>query len=165
MHIATYQISPATLKIQHFTSSSAMAPEELYKNVIENMIPLHQLLGFKLEEIREGYARIKVPFREALIGDPRTRALHGGIVATAMDSVGGAAGMTTLVSFEDKLSTIDMRVDYLLPGKPLDLYVEGQIIRSGNRIIVTSMIAWQEDKTKPIADGRGVYNVKRVASH
>lgn len=140
-----------------------MGPEELYKNVIENMIPLHTLLGFKLEEIREGYALIRVPFREELIGDPRTRALHGGIIATAMDSVGGAAGMTTLLSFEDKLSTIDMRVDYLLPGKPLDLFVEGQIIRSGNRIIVTSMLAWQEDKTKPIADGRGVYNVKRVA--
>lgn len=128
------------------------------------MIPLHTLLGFKLEEIREGYACIRVPFREELIGDPRARALHGGVIATAMDSVGGAAGMTTLVSFEDKLSTIDMRVDYLLPGKPMDLFVEGEIIRSGNRIIVTSMLAWQDDKTKPIADGRGVYNVKRVTN-
>lgn len=138
-----------------------MGPEELYRNVIENMIPLNQLLGFKLEEIREGYAKIRVPFREDLIGDPRARALHGGVISAAMDTVGGAAGMTTLTSFEDKLSTIDMRVDYLLPGKPLDLIVEGEIIRSGNRIIVTRMTAWQEDPSKPIADGKGVYNVKR----
>lgn len=138
-----------------------MGPEELYQNVIEHLIPFNNLLGFKLEEIREGYAKIRVPFRPELIGDPRAQALHGGVIATAMDTVGGAAGMTTLTSFEDKLSTIDMRVDYLLPGKPMDLIVEGEIIRSGNRIIVTRMVAWQEDPSKHIADGKGVYNVKR----
>lgn len=140
-----------------------LADSSLYKNVVDNLIPFNKLLGFELVEIREGYAKIKIPFKEELIGDPRARALHGGLIATAMDTVGGAAGMTTLVSFEDKLSTIDMRVDYLRPGKALDLFVEGEITRSGNRIIVTRMVAYQDDPERLIAEGKGVYNVKRIA--
>lgn len=140
-----------------------LAPPELYRNVVENLIPFHTFLGVRLEEISDGYARLRVPFRNELIGDPRINALHGGIIATAMDSVGGAAAMTTLQSFEDRISTIDMRVDYLRPGKAMDLIVEGQIVRSGNRIVVTRMTAWQDDRHHLIAEGKAVYNVRRQA--
>lgn len=137
------------------------AHEDIFRNIIENLIPLHPFLGFKLEKIEDGFAVIRVPFRAELVGDPRAQAIHGGIIATAMDSVGGAAAMTTLTSFDDKISTIDMRVDYLRPGKPMDLIVEGEIVRSGNRIIVTRMVAYQEDKQHLVAEGKAVYNVKR----
>ncbi|HXH18676.1 MAG TPA: hotdog fold thioesterase [Chitinophagales bacterium] len=134
--------------------------KDVFKEVIENFIPLHQFLGVKLVEISKGFAKIKIPFRPELIGDPRIQSLHGGIISLALDSVGGAAAMTTLVSPDDRLSTIDIRVDYLRPGKPKDLFAEGELARSGNRIIVTRMVAYHE-KTEPIAEGKGVYNVRR----
>lgn len=134
--------------------------KEIFREIVENFIPLHKELGVKLIDIKEGYAKIMIPFKPELVGDPRTNALHGGIISLALDSVGGAAAMTTLVSPDDKISTIDMRVDYLRPGKPQDFYAEGELGRSGNRIVVTRMIAYHE-KEKPIAEGKGVYNVKR----
>lgn len=134
--------------------------KDFFKEVIEKYIPMHVLLGVQLEEIKAGFAKLRVPFRPELIGDPRTKALHGGVIALALDSVGGAAAMTTLVSPEDKLSTIDMRIDYLRPGKPHDFFVEGELARSGNRIIVTRMVAYH-DRAELIAEGKGVYNVKR----
>ena len=137
------------------------ADKAFYKNVIENLIPLHQFLNFELVDIQDGFAKIKIPFKPELIGDPRVMALHGGIISMAMDSVGGAAAMTTLGSVEDKLSTIDIRIDYLRPGKAEDLIVEGKLVRSGNRIIVTKMTAYQKDETNPIAEGKAVYNVRR----
>lgn len=134
----------------------------LFKNVIEELIPFNKLIGIELVEISEGYAKLKVPFKPELVGNPMAKALHGGMIATVMDTAGGAAGMTTLTSFEDRFSTIDMRVDYLRPGKEKDLIVEGRITRSGNRIVATSMIAYHlGEKDKLIAEGRGVYNVKR----
>ena len=133
---------------------------EIFKEVIENFIPLHQHLGVKLVEIRQGFAKLMVPFRPELVGDPRIPSLHGGIISLALDSVGGAAAMTTLMSPDDRLSTIDIRVDYLRPGKAKDFFAEGELARSGNRIIVTRMIAYH-DKAEPIAEGKGVYNVKR----
>ena len=133
---------------------------EVFREIIEQYIPLHQMLGVKLLDLRAGFASMMVPFRPELVGDPRTQALHGGIIAIALDSVGGAAAMTTLNSPDDKLSTIDMRIDYLRPGKPLDLFVEGELARSGNRIIVTRMIAFH-DRAELVAEGKGVYNVRR----
>ncbi len=35
------------------------------------------------------------------------------------------------------------------------------MIHSGNRIVVTEMIAYHENPRKVIADGRAVYNVRR----
>jgi uncharacterized protein (TIGR00369 family) len=95
---------------------------DLYKNIIENMVPLHQFLGFKVVEIKEGWAKMMIPFRPELVGDPRSKRWHGGMISTLMDSVGGAAGITTLTSYEDKLATIDIRVDYLRGTKPEDLF-------------------------------------------
>ncbi|TVR76499.1 MAG: hotdog fold thioesterase [Chitinophagaceae bacterium] len=135
--------------------------KEMYKQIIDEMIPLHKWWGISLEEIEEGYAKIKIPFRKEFIGDPRIQSIHGGIIATALDSAGGAAGITTLQSAEDTLSTIDMRVDYLQRGRPEDFYVESKITRSGNRIIVTSMWAYHNNKSDLIAEGKGVYNVRR----
>lgn len=140
-----------------------LGTKEIYKDIIENVIPLHKLLNFKLIDIKDGYAKMMVPAQEALVGDPRTQALHGGVIATIMDSVGGAAGMTTLLSTDDKISTIDIRVDYLRPGQTKDLFVEGEIVRSGNRILVTRMIAYHDNKDELVAEGKGVYNVRRKA--
>lgn len=137
------------------------ADASVFQNIVEQLIPFNKMLGMELVEIKPDFAKIKIPFKEDYIGNPLARALHGGLIATAMDTVGGAAGMTTLVSFEDKLSTIDMRVDYLRPGQAKDLFVEGKVTRSGNRILVTRMIAYQDDPEVWIAEGHGVYNVKR----
>ena len=137
------------------------APKELYQNIIETMVPLHQFYGVKLLDIKDGFAKMLFPFREEMIGNPRGPYLHGGIIATALDSVGGAAGMTTLVSFEDSISTIDIRVDFLRPGKAKDFIVEAEITRSGNRILVTHMWAYHDTKDYMIAEGKAVYNVKR----
>lgn len=136
--------------------------KEFYKNIFENLIPSHRFLGMKLIDIRDGWAKVLVPFREEFIGDPRSQRWHGGLISLAMDSVGGAAGMTTLTSFEDKISTIDIRVDYLRATKPESLIVEGEIVRSGNRIIATKMLAYHESSAGVlIAEGRAVYNVNR----
>ncbi|MEL7342173.1 MAG: PaaI family thioesterase [Bacteroidota bacterium] len=135
--------------------------KEIAAQLLEEMIPVHRFLGVKLLDIKDGYCKLLFPFREELLGNFLTRRWHGGIIATAMDSVGGAAAMTTLTSAEDKLATIDMRVDYLRGTSEVDLVVEGFLVRNGNRIIATSMKAWQEDEQKLVAEARGMYSVYR----
>ncbi len=135
--------------------------QQIFIQVIEEMIPFNKFLGFQLEEIRAGFAKIRVSFREEFIGDPRNRRLHGGLSATLIDTVGGAAALTTLTSFDDQIATIDMRVDYLKPAKAEDLIAEGQILRSGNRIVVCEMKVYQPSSKEIIAAGKAVYNVIR----
>tara|TARA_R110000764_G_scaffold33898_2_gene75850 strand:+ start:2079 stop:2516 length:438 start_codon:yes stop_codon:yes gene_type:complete len=129
---------------------------EFFKQVIEQNIPIHKFLGLKLLVLEKGFVRVSVPFRDEVVGDFRRNRWHGGIIATIMDSVGGIAGGTHFNSFEDKLSTIDIRVDYLKGAEASSIIVEGKIVRFGNRILVTKMKAFQNDEQ--IADGKGVYN-------
>ena len=142
-----------------------MLPEnfkELITNIFENVIPFNKFLGFKLMEIREGYAKVRIPFRPDFIGDPRTQRYHGGVISAAMDAVGGLAAITKLSGFEDKISTIDIRIDYMHGTRPEDMIIDAEILRSGNRIITTRMRAWHENDEEILVEGKGVYSVKRA---
>lgn len=136
-------------------------PPDFARQFFETAVPLHVFLNVKVLDIRNGYCKMLFPFRDEIVGDFRARRWHGGIIATALDSAGGAAAATTLTSLEDKLATIDMRIDYLRGSSPSDLVAVGRLVRSGNRIIAIDMEAWQEDEQKLIATGRGMYSVYR----
>lgn len=126
-------------------------------------IPFNQLLGMQVDELGDGYAKMSLPFRDALIGDMRRPALHGGVTSALMDTCGGAA-VFTKGQAGDRTSTLDLRIDYLRPGKPEPLIVEATVIRLGNRAGVTDMIAYQgSDKATPVAMGRAVYNIRRAS--
>ncbi len=133
---------------------------ELIKHTFEESIPMHKFLGLKIIVLEKNFVRIKVPFRKELVGDFRNNRWHGGVIATVMDSVGGVIGAVHFTSLEDKISTIDLRVDYLRGAEPQELMVEGKIIRFGNRILVARMKAFQNGEL--IAEGKGVYNFVRI---
>ncbi len=134
---------------------------EFVKNLM-SLIPFNRLLGLVLDELREGYCKMSVPFRDELIGDPARPALHGGVLSAVIDTCGGAA-IWTQCEEGDVLSTVDLRVDYLRPGQPRDFIVEGRVLRLGNRVGVAEMIAYHlGSESKPIASGKGVYNVRRL---
>ena len=133
-----------------------------FKHLLEQYIPFHKLIGIKLVEVRKGYASILIPYKPELVGDPRVKRIHGGVISTAMDAAGGAAGMTTLSKPEDQIATIDIRVDYLHPGKPEDIICEGQIVRDGSAVIFTKMTAHHRESNELIAEARAIYRVKRL---
>lgn len=134
--------------------------KSIFINIFNQMIPYHKTLGLVLEDVQEHFALVRINFRQELVGDPRIQAIHGGVISSAMDAAGGIAASTTLSSMEDKISTIDLRVDFLHSARNCDLLIEGHVARSGNRIISTYMKAYKEDG-QLIAEGRGVFNVRR----
>lgn len=126
------------------------------------LVPFNRLLQLQIQELGDGYARMSTPFREELIGDPFRRAIHGGVISAAIDTCGGAA-LWTRCERGDRLSTVDLRVDYLRPGLTESLYVDGRVLRLGNRVGVTEMVAYHAGrKEEPIAVGMAVYNVRRA---
>jgi uncharacterized protein (TIGR00369 family) len=135
---------------------------ELITKIVEEHIPIHKLLGLQLLEIRAGYAKVRVPFSEVVVGDVVRRRWHGGILATIMDSVGSLTGAAYFTSTNDKMATIDMRVDYLKGAEAAPIIVEGTIIRLGRRILVTRMSVWDEAQENLLAEGKGVYNFIRM---
>lgn len=135
---------------------------ELVREFIEEMIPFHRHLGLKVDHIEPGLARLVLPFREEFVGDPFRPAIHGGILSTLADTAGGMAVFTRLDG-GDRASTVDMRVDYLRPGRKDALIAEGRVERIGNRVAVTAMRVYHAGaEADPVAIGRGVYNIRRA---
>ncbi|MBW1787913.1 MAG: PaaI family thioesterase [Deltaproteobacteria bacterium] len=129
---------------------------------IEEEVPFDKYLGIKVEELREGFARLFLPFREEFIGDKRRPALHGGIISALIDTCGGAAVWTHFTT-QDRISTVDIRVDYLRPGPADDIIAESEVIRVGNRVgVVHTRVSPSKDKTIVFAEGRAVYNIRRA---
>ncbi|MEQ8571190.1 MAG: hotdog fold thioesterase [Deltaproteobacteria bacterium] len=128
------------------------------------LVPFNQVLQIRIESLEDGFVRMAIPFREELIGDPFRRALHGGVISALVDTAGGAALMTRC-EVGDRLSTVDMRVDYLRPGLPEDVIVDATVVRLGNRVGVAEMRAYHAGrKAEPIASGKAVYNIRRADS-
>ena len=130
--------------------------------IFEQAVPIHRFLGLKVLELEPGMCKMIIPYREEFLGDFRARRWHGGMISLAMDSVGGACAATQLTSVEDKLATIDLRVDYLRGTRPSDLVVVAKVIRTGNRIISCDMEAWQENEELHVANGRAMFSVYRA---
>ena len=134
--------------------------KNLMKHYFEEAIPFHKLLGIKIIEIEKGYAKCIIPFKNELLGDAPAKRWHGGVIATAMDGLGGMAAATHMSSYKDRMSTIDLRIDYLWGTTTKDLFVEAKVARNGQRVIAVSMTAYH-DKDKLVAEGRGVYSIRR----
>lgn len=139
-----------------------MVTPETAAQIIENSIPLHKFFNVKMVELRDGYCKMLWPYREEVIGNFLSSNWHGGMIAAALDAVGGAVGMATLTSPQERITTIDLRVDYLRSTGPSDLIVTAELVRSGNRIVATDMEAWQEQEQKLVAKGRAMYSVYRL---
>ena len=135
--------------------------QEIFQQVINEMVPVHKFLGVTLREIGKGYALLHLPFKPELVGDPRHNRWHGGIIAALIDSAGGAAAITTMVSEKDQVSSIDLRVDFMKAGKPMDILAEGRVVKDGNSVLFAHMKVWHEGTEEVIAEGRGVFRVRR----
>jgi uncharacterized protein (TIGR00369 family) len=135
------------------------------RQVIEELIPFNKFLGIRAERIEPGRALLQLPFRDELIGDFMKRAVHGGVISTLVDV---AAGMAVWSALEDpvaRISTVDLRVDYLRPGKPHTLLAEAEVVRLGGRIAVADVKVFHPgNEAEPISTGKGVY-VIRIPKH
>jgi uncharacterized protein (TIGR00369 family) len=130
------------------------------RQVMEELIPFNRVLGIRVVEIDRGHVRMEIPFREELIGDPVRRAVHGGVISALADTAGGCSVWSSLDEPTARVSTIDLRIDYLRPGRPETLVAEGTVARAGRRVGVADIRLFHPSApAESIATGKGVYNV------
>jgi uncharacterized protein (TIGR00369 family) len=132
------------------------------KQLTEELIPFNKWLGVKVERMERGNVTLAIPWREELIGDPVRQALHGGVISTLADTAGGICVWTAL---EDpalgRLSTIDLRVDYLRPGRREKLVAAASAIRIGAKIGWADIKLYHPSAEDDlVATARGVYAIK-----
>jgi uncharacterized protein (TIGR00369 family) len=139
--------------------------------VAENLIPFNRILDLRECRISEdGTVRIRVDRRDDLIGSFALGYLHGGVISSTLDVVGGIAAMMGVVGRDlpetqedaarifSRIGTIDLRVDYLRPGVGEWIDASAVVLRTGSRVAVAPM-EYHNDDGILIAAGTGTYIV------
>ncbi len=135
-----------------------------------DQMPFNQLLGLRVTEFGSERAEVRFQWKAELVGNPVQQILHGGVIASVLDVVGGIMAVSSALVRLDtlepaqlaaklgKMSTIDMRTDYLRPGRGQEFIATAQVIRSGNKVCVCRMELHNEVGVH-IALGTGTYLV------
>ncbi len=112
-------------------------------------IPFASFLGVRLE-LAGDELTAHLPFVPHLIGNPMIPALHGGVIGAFME-ITAMAQLKLHGNFDHIPKPIDVNVQYLRSGKPLDTYGRAIVKRIGRTISSVEVSAWQETRQSPIA--------------
>ncbi|TKB45517.1 thioesterase family protein [Thalassotalea mangrovi] len=133
-------------------------------------IAFNQLLGFTITRMDPQESEIRFAWKDELMGNPVQEILHGGVIASVLDMVGGVVAAANIIEnlpqldesiIHEKLSrmsTIDLRTDFLRPGRGNEFIATARIIRKGSKVAVARMELHNEKGTH-IAFGTGTYIV------
>jgi acyl-coenzyme A thioesterase PaaI-like protein len=121
-------------------------------------IPYCRFLGIEIDRKGSELTTI-LRFDTKLIGNPVLPALHGGVVGAFLE-------VTALIQLmlETESQTlpkpVDINIDYLRSGKPVDTYARAIITKHGRRVCNVRAEAWQDEHTRPIAALHGHFLIR-----
>lgn len=118
---------------------------------INALIPYARTVGLEAMTDVDGLV-VALRFRETNIGNSTLRAIHGGVVGALMEH---AAILHLLVETETAVvpKIINLSIDYLRPCLAADTFARGSVLKQGKRVANVRMIAWQDDRDRPVAAG------------
>jgi uncharacterized protein (TIGR00369 family) len=119
------------------------------KIVYEEKMPFNKYLGIKIDSISTEGAVVRIDMRDELIGNFEKNIMHGGVISSILDFTGGViaqihvlnemkdTSLEKLVKRLTSMGTIDMRIDYIRPGRGSCFLATGHILRLGHTVAVT----------------------------
>ncbi|AVF36678.1 thioesterase family protein [Rahnella sikkimica] len=134
------------------SSLSHEAALQLIGNIFVYDMPFNRELGLELKRLDCDYAELKFSNQTKLVGNAAQKILHGGVIAAVLDVAAGLVCVTSSLIRRDKpdhplleaemrqrlskMGTIDLRVDYLRPGRGEFFIASSSLIRAGNKVSV-----------------------------
>ena len=137
--------------------------------MFSEQIPFNTLLGLSIESMSPGGVTVSFRMRDELMGHRKRRMVHGGVISSVIDVTGGLVAFMGAQERMDetleaklerfgRVSTIDLRVDFLRPGTGTAFTAIARTLRTGNKVAVTRT-ELTNDTGELIAVGTGSYTV------
>lgn len=143
---------------------------EIAVKVYEDRIPFNRVLGVRVESLTLEQAVLGFDMRDDLVGNYMLKILHGGVISAVLDATGGMLASISVLNQMNgaskeamskrlaRIGTIDLRIDYLRPGRGNRFYARSNMMRTGRKVSVTRM-ELHNDEDLLIAVGTGTYIV------
>jgi uncharacterized protein (TIGR00369 family) len=85
--------------------------------------------------------------------------VHGGAISTLVDVAMAEALNTTLDDEAERPVTVEMKVNYMAPGKPGVIVSTARVRKGGKRMTVVEAEVVQEEDEEVVALATGTYTV------
>jgi uncharacterized protein (TIGR00369 family) len=119
--------------------------------------PHSSALGLEFVSVEAGVGILKVPYRDDLVGDPRTGVLAGGVITALLDHACGLAVKAAALDF-DATATLDLRIDYMRPAEPRrDILARAHCYKLTHTIAFVRAVAYEDDPDDPIAAAQAAF--------
>jgi uncharacterized protein (TIGR00369 family) len=129
--------------------------ETLIKKM-SRFIPHASLQGIHLEKIEGESVTLRLPYRDELVGNPETGAVHGGALTVLLDHTLGTAGICCAQVGAVMTPTLDLRIDHLgVAPAGRDILATAWVYRATSRVLFVEGFAYCENPEKPIAKATG----------
>lgn len=111
-------------------------------------MPFNRELGLELRRFEDDFVELRFTNQPKLVGNAAQNILHGGVIAAVLDVAAGLACVGSVLMRQDplieeelasrlsRMGTIDLRVDYLRPGRGEHFIASASVLRSGNKVAV-----------------------------
>lgn len=121
------------------------------------VVPHNRALGLEMVELTDSAARVRLPWRADLVGNPATGVLHGGVITALMDACCGAAVFMALPR-PKPIATLDLRIDYLMPAAPHEtVLARAECYKVTRNVAFVRGVAYHDDESRLIASAAGAF--------
>ncbi len=127
-------------------------------------VPFWETIGIELDDAEVGRVRLRLGMREDLRTFGERRVLHGGAIATLIDSAAASATRTLRGADEPPwrgLATTDMHVSYLAAVTGGAVTAEGRVTRAGGRVAFID-VEVRNDNGDLVARGMVTLQIRRA---
>jgi uncharacterized protein (TIGR00369 family) len=114
-------------------------------------VGFRELVGTELSSAEEGRAIVEVHAEDRHLNPGGT--VHGGVVYTLVDVSMAEALKTTIAEGDERPVTIEIKVNYLEPGKAGTLTSTAQVRKGGKRVTIVEAEVAQEGEVVALATG------------
>ena len=116
-----------------------------------------ELVGAELSEAGDGRAVVRLRAGRGHLNPGGT--VHGGAISTPVDISMAEAIGTTVAEEDERPVTVEMKVNYMAPGKPGALASEARVRKGGKRMTVVEAEVVQEEDGEVVALATGTYTI------
>ena len=125
--------------------------------------PQAAALNFRLVSVDSSGAAMAVPWAEALVGDPETGVMAGGVITTLLDHVCGLSVSCAVIAaggalMEYGMATLDLRIDYMRPAAPRrEVIALARCYKLTRSIAFVRASAFEDDESNPVATAQAAF--------